>query len=301
MKRKNMKVDMGSEKKTRKIRLDTVRDFVKSFGYDILSKNYSGPRTKMEFKCPEKHTFRMAYSDFKQGKRCPVCALDNKKDLKKFTIDKVQELFSREGYILFSKEYDSSQENLEVSCPEGHDNHISLYEFKKGVRCKECVKPAKTQEIDQDKVRNYISNQNYMLITKKVVNLDSKIVMKCDGGHRVLMSYNNFKSGKRCQECVNEHDTAEIIKAREILKDVTGCEFNREVVENNKAVKMGVVRYDGYSSALKLIFDISETRDLNKLVFCRLNGIMYLRISKNEINKEDIKQKLIDLGIMAEF
>lgn len=36
---------------------------------------------------------------------------------------------------------------------------------------------------------------------------------------------------------------------------------------------------------------------MNKLVFCRLNGIMYLRISKNEINKEDITEKLIDLGI----
>lgn len=297
MTRKNMKVDMSKEKKSRKIRFDTIKDFAKSFNYSILSKNYSSQRTKLEFKCPEKHTFRMAYIDFKQGKRCPVCAIEDKKDLKKFTIDKVHDLFNKEGYTLKSKEYTSSQSPLYVTCSEGHNIELSLYEFKKGVRCKECVRKAKSQEIDQDKIREYVSSQNYTLITKKVVNLDSKIVLKCDMGHKISMSYDSFSSGERCLDCVQQLDTPDIIKVRNILRNITGLDFGREMVEDNKAVKLGVVKYDGYCKELKVIFDISETRDMNKLVFCRLNGIMYLRISKNEINKEDITEKLIDLGI----
>jgi V8-like Glu-specific endopeptidase len=299
MKRRSMKVEMGKEKKTRKIRFNTIKEFAKSFNYDILSKNYSGPRTKMEFKCPEGHTFRMAYGDFKQGKRCPICIIYNKKDLKKFTIEKIEDLFGKEGYLLESKEYISSQIALESTCPEGHSVNISLYEFKKGIRCRECTKKAKGQTINETDVKNYINSQNYTLITKKIVNLESSLVMKCDSGHEVTMSYSTLKSGVRCQECVDELDTPLVVKAREILKDICNLDFNRETIENNKAVKMGHIKYDGYCKELKLIFDINESRDLNKLVFCRLNGIMYLRLSKNEINKEDIYQKLVDLGIVV--
>lgn len=296
--KRNMKVDMDKERKKRKLRLDTVQDFVKSFGYEVLSKNYGNTRTKMEFKCPEKHTFRMAYNDFKLGKRCPVCAIESKKDLKKFTIDKIESLFSKEGYTLISKDYSNSQEILETICPEGHDASISLYEFKKGVRCKICAKKAKGQAVDVDKIKTYVSNQNYTLITKKIVNLESKMVMKCDAGHRVLLSYLAFKGGERCEECVTELDTPEIIRARSILKKITNLDFTREVIENNKAGKMIQPKYDGYCKDLKVLFEISDKRDLNKLVFCRLNGIMYLRIGKDEINEKDILEKLIELGII---
>jgi hypothetical protein len=298
MKRKSVKADVSKERKTKKIKTDTVNDFVKSFNYEILSKNYGNVRTKLEFKCPEGHTFKMAYLDFKQGKRCSVCAVENKKDLKKFTIDKVQDLFAKEGYSLQSKEYSNSQDVLEVSCSEGHQSLISLFEFKKGVRCKECTRGAKGQIVDLEKIKSAISSQNYTLVTKKVINLDSKLVLKCSQGHKILLSYNSFKSGDRCTECVQKLDTPEIIKVRKILNDITGFQFNRDLVENNKAATMGEVRYDGYCKELKVIFDISESRDLNKLVFCRINGIMYLRILKDEINKEDIYQKLTDLNII---
>ena len=186
---------------------------------------------------------------------------------------------------------------MSAVCPEGHEFEISLHEFKKGLRCKDCTKRGKGQNIDQESIKTYINSQNYTLLTKKVVNLDTKLVMKCDQGHKVLLSYNMFKSAHRCSECIESLDTPEIIKAREILKDITGLDFNRETIENNKAVKLGQIRYDGYCKELRLIFDVTESRDFNKLVFCRLNEIMYLRISKNEINKVDIYQKLIDLGV----
>ena len=159
MRRKNMKVDMDKERKTRKIRFDTVQDFANSFGYEILSKNYNNPKTKMQFKCPEKHTFRMCYSDFKQGKRCPVCVVENKKDLKKFTIEKIKDLFAKEGYDLTSEEYTASQDLLESVCPEGHEVGLSLYEFKKGIRCKECTRNARSQNIDPEAIKNYISSK----------------------------------------------------------------------------------------------------------------------------------------------
>jgi hypothetical protein len=225
--------------------------------------------------------------------------VENKKDLKKFTIEKIKDLFAKEGYDLTSEEYTASQDLLESVCPEGHEVGLSLYEFKKGIRCKECTRNARSQNIDPEAIKNYISSQNYTLVTKRVVNLDAKIIMKCDQGHEVSMPYSEFKSGARCPICIEELDTPEIIKAREILKDITGLEFNREMIENNKAVKMGHVRYDGYCKELRLIFDVCENRDLNKLIFCRLNELLYLRISKDEINKEDIYQKLADLDIVV--
>ena len=295
---KRDKLGTSKDRKLKKVKPDALQDFVKSFGYEILSTNHNTTRTKLEFKCPQKHTFRMTYADFKQGKRCPVCAIESKKDLKKFTTDKIQDLFSKEGYVLKSTEYIDSQQPLEITCSEGHESQITLYEFKKGVRCKICTKEAKGQEIDQDKIKSYVGNQNYTLVTKKVANLNSKVVFKCDNNHKSLISFNNFKNGERCMECTKESDTPESLKAKLILKQITGKNFTREVIENNKAGKMIQPKYDGYCKDLKVIFEISEVRDLNKLVFCRLNGMMYLGIGKDEINQTDITEKLIDLGII---
>jgi len=45
----------------------------KEKGYKLLSKEYKGVHTKLELECNKGHIYKVRYSDFLQGKRCPEC------------------------------------------------------------------------------------------------------------------------------------------------------------------------------------------------------------------------------------
>lgn len=59
--------------KSLKLTYKEVKNYIESFGYKLLSKNYKNTRTKLKLECPESHTFLMTHHGFKKGKRCPIC------------------------------------------------------------------------------------------------------------------------------------------------------------------------------------------------------------------------------------
>jgi len=53
---------------------DEVKEYIESFeGYKLLSDEYINSRTKLLIQCPEGHKFKMRYTNFQQGGRCPIC------------------------------------------------------------------------------------------------------------------------------------------------------------------------------------------------------------------------------------
>jgi len=49
-------------------------------GYSCLSDVYVNSCTKLEFKCNKNHIFKMIWSSFKYGQRCPICYRENNKE-----------------------------------------------------------------------------------------------------------------------------------------------------------------------------------------------------------------------------
>ena len=58
--------------------IEEVRKYVEEQCYELLSKEYINAGIKMEFRCTEKHEFKMTWDMFQQGCRCPICAYINK-------------------------------------------------------------------------------------------------------------------------------------------------------------------------------------------------------------------------------
>ena len=104
-------------------------------GYELLSKEYKGSRTKLELKCSEGHIFLMHWNSFQQKQRCPECHYDSKR----LTIEYVEEKIENvEGYKLLSKEYVNNSTKLEIQCPEGHIFWMIWNCWHRGQRCPEC-------------------------------------------------------------------------------------------------------------------------------------------------------------------
>ena len=51
-----------------------VKEYIESFNYNLISKDYKNCGTKIEIMCPNNHKFMMKYNDFQQNHRCPACA-----------------------------------------------------------------------------------------------------------------------------------------------------------------------------------------------------------------------------------
>lgn len=113
-----------------------VKEYIKSFRYELLSNEYKNNNNKLKIKCPKGHIFYMTFAHFKdRGQRCPICN-DNKHDFKY-----IKQYFSNYNYELLSKEseYKNNVSRLKVKCEYGHIYFTTFHRFKnQSCRCPIC-------------------------------------------------------------------------------------------------------------------------------------------------------------------
>lgn len=58
--------------------LEYVKNYIENKNYKLNQDFYINNRTKLKLICPENHNFNMAFSNFQQNQRCPICSNINK-------------------------------------------------------------------------------------------------------------------------------------------------------------------------------------------------------------------------------
>jgi very-short-patch-repair endonuclease len=53
--------------------IEEIQEYVKRFGYQVISKVYTGTHNRIELVCPQGHSYSTRWNDFQQGYRCPEC------------------------------------------------------------------------------------------------------------------------------------------------------------------------------------------------------------------------------------
>lgn len=203
----------------KKLTYEYVKNYIESFeGYKLLSEEYKNSYTKLKVKCPKNHVFEIKQCNFKSGNRCYKCNYEDKRN----NYEDVKYYIEGQGYELLSKEYKNSMTKLSIKCSEGHTFEMIWNNFKRGERCPECYG---NKKYDINKVKNYIEEQGYELLSKEYKNSMTKLRMQCPKGHIFEMSFNSFKnSGKRCPECAGNKK----INNQEIINTLSFCENIRE-------------------------------------------------------------------------
>ena len=181
----------GRAKKT----LWEVREYFKSFGYELLSITYRNNKQVLKYRCSDGHVNGMSLANFITGKRCPDCYGN-----KKYTIDFIKQKFSEEDYTIVSNEYENGYIRLEYLCPKNHRNSMSWNNFRSGRRCPECQG---IRRIDIGLIRKEFENSRYVLLSEEYIDNQTKLEYLCDKGHFNTMSWGNFNLGKRCPDCAN--------------------------------------------------------------------------------------------------
>jgi 5-methylcytosine-specific restriction endonuclease McrA len=162
-------------------------------GYSLLSDTYINSTTKLNYICPNGHAHSITWGDFKQGRRCKICANNTKLDY-----EYVKEVFKKEGYILLSKNYINNKQKLAYSCPNGHQHTIRWYSFTHGHRCPSCAGLAKPS---YEFIHNFFKKEGYTLLSTNYINSKTKLRYICPNGHIHSIRWMDFFYGQRCITC----------------------------------------------------------------------------------------------------
>lgn len=192
----------GKEAQKKKLRLayEYVKNFIESQNHKLLDDVYTNSQTKLLIKCPNPshEPFRMTFSSFQSGERCPECA-----GVKKHTIEEVKKHANSQDYIVLSDTYINNKTPLEYMCPGGHVFSMKFNDFQQGHRCPICKgnECSQRQLYIHDDVKSFIESYGYKL-SSKYTRSNQYLDLICPNGHQIKMKWNDFQQGHRCDKCV---------------------------------------------------------------------------------------------------
>ncbi len=178
----------------KKITIEHIREQFTKEGYTLLSEEYIGAHTKLDYRCSNGHEHSIRWYDWKYAHRCPSCA-----GLSKPSLEDISKSFKDNNCILLSKEYINNRTKLYYICSNGHEHSIRWRDWSRGQRCPTCygnVKPTINM------IKESFSKENYILLSKNYINNRSKLNYECPNGHKHSISWHGWDgAGNRCPYC----------------------------------------------------------------------------------------------------
>lgn len=133
----------GNQKHT----IEYARQQFAKEGYSLLSKQYIGAHSKLDYKCPKGHLGKVEWVSFLRGTRCAKCSIQmtklkkiqtllNKRGIKcdasdaqQVFFEYIKQCYQKIGYQLLSSYYKNCFEKLEVKCNKGHTYQATWNNF----------------------------------------------------------------------------------------------------------------------------------------------------------------------------
>ena len=288
-----------------KLKYEDVKNYIESFGYKLISKEYIGHSHKMDIQCPLGHQYKASNTAFKNGNRCPIC----QKISRRVPDNEIKDLVVNSGYFLKTIIRKNSRTYIDVICDKGHRYTTDLSCFKSGKRCRDCSGSKKNT---YEYVYNYFLNEGYLLLSNKYNHNKEKLNVECPNGHNFEIKFNHFSTGTRCPYCKESKGEKIIEKylSENKIKYIRqyrfdDCKYERKLpfdfyLPNNNIV----IEYDGELHYKSVDFfggdehyNKTLIRDKIKDKYCFENGIKLIRIPYWELtNIETILENNLNIN-----
>ncbi|MGN1372239.1 MAG: hypothetical protein ACI4XM_08205 [Candidatus Coprovivens sp.] len=295
----------------KKLTYEDVKNYIESFGYVLLSKEYTNNRTNLKMKCDNEHECEISLSNFKKGRRCKHCKSQKLSEQFKIPYEEVKEYIESFGYELLSKEYVNANEYILINPPCEHEAYeVTFSAFKnQGQRCPKCANEHRNdnKKSSYEEIKKEFEKEGYKLLSEEYENSKKKLSVQCPKGHKYETSYGNFQQGKRCPHCnesKGEKEIEDILNKYQVnfcsQYKFDNCRLQRRLpfdfylpqynccIEFDGEQHYKIVEYwgglDGFVSRV--------IRDTIKNEYCKNNNIKLIRIRYEEI--DSIEEILID-------
>lgn len=119
--------------------LENLQQIAKLKGGELISEEYNGASSKLEWKCSDGHRWLASPNNIKQGSWCPICANKTRNNHKKLNIEKMHEMAKKRKGKCLSKKYVNIDSKLKWECDKGHTWESIPYVIKSGSWCPICA------------------------------------------------------------------------------------------------------------------------------------------------------------------
>lgn len=177
-----------------------IRSEIELRGFVLLGE-FVKSSEKLLLICQKGHRWSVLLGNFRK-RECPDC---NPKNFKKYEYSYVKEYIESFGYCLVSKEYQDVYFKLHTICPNKHDYWVNFRSFSKGHRCTLCPKQYSNLKLNYDDVKSSIEQEGFILVSETYIKAKEKLQLRCNKGHLFEISWDKFKSGRRCSICQYEN------------------------------------------------------------------------------------------------
>lgn len=293
--------------------------------YYILVSDYKSSKEKItvfHLKCGS--LYKTLPGSFLRGRRCPYCAVDNKRMTENEWISKLHKI--GEGKYRALQKYNGYDEKilmLHNKCKRKY--YVTPDQFIRGHKCPFCQREKRAlNQVVPFSVTNHkvkaLTNGEYIILEKGYRGTNKKAIFchqKCK--HKFKMTPHNFFQGKRCPFCRSskgERIVEEYLTDRGILfktqftfkgcKDKRALPFDFAVFNSDQTLNC-LIEYQGEQHFYNPftwkrkdgpfnIQSISNTQkhDAIKLQYCKKHGIKLIRINHPQIDAKSNSIEFIE-------
>lgn len=220
----------------KKFTQEEVADVFLKFGYRILEP-YIDCKTKIQYSCPVGHVSAMTYDNFKRGKRCPRCRIEEARKRYQHSYEFVKHFFEDNNCTLLEEKYTNGKQLLRYRCSCGNVAKIRFNDFQSGERCGACAAQRRAGKMSENNLIPVSAQQDYqnslyggtLNYLVRTVFLDiafpeEKIYIEYDGsGHDLSVkigsveqadfdekqkrrTYGLYRNGWRCMRIISKKD-----------------------------------------------------------------------------------------------
>ena len=175
------------------ISIKDMQEIANGRGGECLSKKYINSKSKLKWRCKERHEWEAVPSSVKAGTWCPVCA-----GTQKSTIEKMHEIAKDRGGKCLSERYINESAKLTWQCKVGHQWETAPSNLKQGSWCPTCSGVRKNTIEDMQKIAK---ERGGKCLSKEYINNRSRLKWQCKNGHRWEAVPGNVQQGNWCAVC----------------------------------------------------------------------------------------------------
>ncbi|MGG0308442.1 hypothetical protein ABEY43_06490 [Priestia megaterium] len=195
-------MDILKTKKNVRFTFDSVKEYIESFGYKMLSTEYKNVKQNLLLECPNDHQYEASLNNFKnQNKRCPHCSGNARR-----TIQYVKDHAIQKGLEVLSDSYKNNSSPLLVRCLHGHEYEVSFSSLQKSKGCSKCQLESiqNAKRFDYDFVKKEFEKAGCTLLSTEYISSTEKMDFICSCNRESQISYNDLRQGGRCRKCMGE-------------------------------------------------------------------------------------------------
>ena len=186
-------------------KIKEMKQIAKSKGGKCLSERYINQKEHLKWQCKEGHEWSASSSNITSGKWCPVCAIENRKGSKKYSLDYLKKIVEEKKGKLISSNFIGIKESYKWQCEKGH-----IWETKASTIiyldswCPVCainrIKKSITKYTIQD-MEDFARQKGGQCLSNKFISSNKKLKWQCEKGHIWDQKWSHIKSGTWCPKC----------------------------------------------------------------------------------------------------